>query len=128
MTDAARLAATERVDRMLGSLSKYRVEDRIYELAEGVRLGLRASRHGDAIYVLKVKTEARQRGLGRATEALEFLCSTADEHGVELFLEVEPFGTDGLDKAALVAWYARFGFRGEPDEMIREPRRDEGGE
>ena len=36
--------------------------------------------------------------------------------------EVEPFDTGGLDSAALVKWYWSFGFRGLPDEMIREPR------
>ncbi len=45
----------------------------------------------------------------------------ADEHGVAIVLEVDAFDEDGLDNQQLADWYWRFGFRGTPDEMVREP-------
>ena len=52
---------------------------------------------------------------------MQRVCLAADEHGVELFLGVEPFGEGGLEEEDLVAWYWGFGFRGDKDEMIRRP-------
>ena len=53
--------------------------------------------------------------------SLERLCEYADRHDVVLFLEVETFYPGGLDEAPLLAWYRRFGFQGDRQEMIREP-------
>ena len=113
---------TENVEQVLEALERFRVDDRVYELVEGCRVGLRASLSGDAIYLMKILSDGRTRGEGNASETLEQLCEHADRHDVVLFLEVETFEPGGLDEAALLAWYARFGFCGDREEMIREPR------
>ena len=57
---------------------------------------------------------------------LEQVCALADEHGVELVLEVESLDEeDAMTREELGEWYWRFGFRGKLDEMIREPRQSE---
>lgn len=114
---------TVEVEEMLDALSPFCVGPNVYELMSGVRIGLRASRVGDAIYLMKIETHPFVREQGRGNQAMEELCRAADEHGVELFLEVEPFGESGLGEADLVAWYWGFRFRGDKGEMIREPRR-----
>ena len=106
---------------MLQSLEVYRVEDRVYELVEGVQVGLRPTRPSDAVYIIKISTERQSRAKGAATEVLKLICEAADEHRVELVLTVEPFDAGGLDTETLVAWYKGLGFEGDAGEMIRHP-------
>ena len=92
----------------------------MYSFVEGVTVGLRPSRAGDAaVYIMKIRSTIRNEG--RASETVDQICEFADDSAVELFLEVEE--NDGLSAQALADWYYRRGFRGDLTEMIREPRR-----
>ncbi len=113
------------VAKMIATLEPYRVDEHIFEWLKGVTFGLRPNQTGDSLYFMKIKTSKAQRGLGMASETLSFLCRTADEYDVVLFLIIEEFDDGGLNEDALAAWYERHGFHGDPGEMIREPRSDE---
>jgi GNAT superfamily N-acetyltransferase len=89
----------------------------VYSFVEGVEVGLRPSRKGDSVYVLKIRSRPDVRGQGLASETLKAICTKADQHGVDLFLEVEE--SDGLSSADLSDWYWRYGFRGNLQEMVR---------
>ena len=45
-----------------------------------------------------------------ATALMNFICQEADANGITLLLIARPYGEDGPDEDALVAWYERFGF------------------
>ncbi len=89
----------------------------VYSFVDGVEIGLRSSRPGDAVYIMKIRSS--DRGSGLASETLTQVCQIADSNEVTLFLEVEE--DDGLTSKELADWYWRFGFRGDLTEMIREP-------
>ena len=100
------------------AISNYSVEENVYSFVEGVTVGLRPSRVGDAVYIMKIRsTEPNE---GRASQTLDQICEFADDSAVELFLEVEE--DDGLNAQELADWYYRRGFRGDLTEMIREPK------
>ena len=107
---------------LVDALKPYCEGENVFELVDGVRMGLRPAQVGEALYVMKVRSEPDQRGKGTASGAMEMLCEMADEHSVELFLEVEPFDGSGPETPVLLAWYARVGFKGDAAEMVREPR------
>ena len=113
----------DRVNGMIQSLDEYQVSPDVYEFVDGVQIGLRPSRTGSAIYIMKIKTELGQRNRRAASVAMQVLCAEADAHQVEMFLEAEPFGdVEGPDVGGLTEWYRRFGFVGDAREMLREPR------
>jgi len=97
---------------------------------DGSSASLRKSRCGNSVYLMKITTRPEMRGNGHASQLLGMICDAADVHGIELFLEAEWFpafdedADAGLTIEALADWYWRFGFRGDPDELIREPRRN----
>ena len=70
---------------MFDTLESFCVEAGIYELVEGVRIGLRPSQTGNEIYVMKVSTNLVFRQQGRGSGAMDELCRIADEHRVELW-------------------------------------------
>lgn len=109
------------IDAMLTAL-QCDPDDRVHIVSgDGCKASLRRSRTGDALYLMKIATDARSRGQGNASALLGAICEAADEHSVTMFLEVECQEGSGLDAAQLVDWYWRHGFRGTPAEMIREP-------
>jgi len=94
-------------------------------------------RSADRIWRGKVMIEARpfdkrihisdilslERGQKNASQALQWLCSLADKHGVGMSLVPKAHGTDGLDDAQLRAWYIRYGFQPHMgSKLVREPR------
>lgn len=108
----------EMVEEFFKEIEPFEVESNVYGFAEGVMIGLRPSRVGDAVYVMKIVSQ--DRGEGQASYVLDAICEMADRHSVVLFLEVEV--GDGLTRGQLAEWYWRKGFRGDFTEMIREPR------
>jgi hypothetical protein len=109
------------IDVFFAEIEELKVAPNVYRFNEGVSVGLRSSRAGDAVYLMKITTDLLNRGQGRASETLSSICNLADQCGVTLFLEVEKFGL-GLDESDLAEWYWRFGFRGDLTEMVREPQ------
>ncbi len=95
----------------------------VYEFVDGVEVGLRPSKSGDSVYVMKIRSRGDMRGQGLASATLQTVCAIADECGVDLFLEVEE--SDGLSSTELSDWYWRHGFRGNRLEMIRQHKRDD---
>lgn len=96
------------------------------------------------VSIVSIWSEVERRK-GYATKALARLCAVADAQGVALTLEPCPlrYDTDtspgqysdpqadrletmndlGLDKAQLIAWYAKHGFEAlEDGDMLRKPR------
>lgn len=64
-----------------------------------------------------------ERGQKHASQALQWLCSLADKHGVALSLVPKAHGEGGLDDAQLRAWYIRHGFQPHMgSKLVREPR------
>lgn len=64
------------------------------------------------------------RGAGHASFVLKRICTLADQHRVALDLFPVPCGQGGLGVDALIAWYKRYGFRGDEDVgMVRQPQR-----
>ena len=92
----------ENVNRMLSELEPYRLDGHAYSLVPGTSVGLRASLAGDAVYIMKIRTEAERRGRGGASKTLQRLCDLADQCGTVLFLEVEE--SDGLTSQQLADW------------------------
>ena len=88
---SAKLPIEETVKEMLEQLAEYRMMEHVYEFAGGVRIGLRPTLAGDAIYVMKIHTALQSRGEGAASDALTLICDLADQNSVTLCLEVEPF-------------------------------------
>ena len=103
----------------------YIAAENVYSFVEGVTVGLRPSRVGDAVYIMKIRSTVRNEG--RASKTLDQICEFADDSAVELFLEVKLFlgveEDDGLSAQELADWYHSRGFRGDRTEMIREPKR-----
>lgn len=97
------------------TLQDYATGNSVYSLVDGVEIGLRPSKVGEAVYIMKIRSS--QRGEGRASYALQALCKLADEYQLDLFLEVEQ--SDGLNSEQLAEWYWRYGFRGNLKEMVR---------
>jgi hypothetical protein len=64
-----------------------------------------------------------ERGRGDASRVLQKMCDIADKHQVYMGLGASPFGkTKGLNKAQLIAWYKRYGFKKvDYDTMERPP-------
>ena len=96
---------------------EFQVDESVYSFVDSVEIGLKPSRAGDAVYIMRIRSN--DRGKGSASETLGIVCDMADEFEVDLFLEVE--ADDGLSAEQLAEWYWRFGFRGRLDEMIRHP-------
>ncbi len=109
------------VAEFLGRLAQFRIDDRVYQMCGDARVGIRPSRAGDEIHIMKISTPPKRQGQGEASQTLDEICGLADELGVTLFLEVERFGDGGLAEGELLDWYWRRGFRGDAQEMIREP-------
>lgn len=71
---------------------------------------------------------SRRRGNGEAKEVLETICAYADDHGLDLDLDVNAYGDDnGLPNGALVKFYYKFQFEvtpfdGFPVQMVRHHR------
>ncbi len=75
-----------------------------------------------------VPVESRRRGYG--SQLMEQVCEDADDDGVTLTLEPQPY-TNSMSVDQLIAWYAKFGFH--PDNvnigaLAREPRPAEEGQ
>jgi len=104
--------------QFLNEVSEFQTRENVYSFVDGVEIGLRISRAGDCIYILKIHSSIRGEGLASGT--LREVCSIADNLGVTLFLEVEE--SDGLTKKELGDWYWRFGFRGDYSMMERGPK------
>ena len=71
---------------------------------------------------IEVPAEFRGQGYGR--QLMDELTLEADEHGIVLFVSVDPYHDSPLDQAALRAWYERNGFvefQAEPLLMARMP-------
>ena len=55
--------------------------------------------------------QSKSRKQGFASLTLQQLCTLADQFGVTIVLEIQPFGKRGLSATKLKDWYIRFGFR-----------------
>ena len=54
-TGTQRKSDADRVNRMIQALDEYRVSPDVYEVVDGVQIGLRPSRAGNAIYIMKIR-------------------------------------------------------------------------
>lgn len=91
----------DNVEQMMQELKdRFPTEGRVFEFPGGVQVGLRPTLVGDAIYLMKIKTAYADRGCGSASDALREICDIADQHGVILVLEVEPWDSSGLRSLA----------------------------
>jgi len=97
------------------AIEDFKVTQNVYSFVGSVQIGLRPSRAGDSVYILKIRSN--DRGKGFASETLRIVCSFADDHKLDIFLEIE--ASDGMTERELMDWYWRFGFRGSTTEMIR---------
>lgn len=85
-------------------------------VASHLRDGLRE------VSFIEVPAEFRGQGYGR--QLMDALTLEADEHGIVLFVAVDPYHDSPLDQSALRAWYERNGFvefQAEPLLMARMP-------
>jgi GNAT superfamily N-acetyltransferase len=75
--------------------------------------------------VIDVFVPVASRNQGFATTLMHSICREADDHGITLFLKVEPFGDTELSADMLAGWYANsFGFaliQKDPPLMARMP-------
>lgn len=88
----------------------------------GAIVSMRRARVGESVYLMHIRTDRNQQGRGHASELLAEICKAADRNGVCLFLEVEKGDNGNLSESQLLDWYWRLGFRGEREEMVREPQ------
>ena len=63
--------------------------------------------------VNRLNVPRHQQGMGYGKRLIQRVCKAADDEGVTLRLNVNPYGS--LDRDALVAWYERYGFVVEED-------------
>ncbi len=64
-------------------------------------------------------------GQGHGSRMLRALCDLADRHGIEIQMNVTPFGRKPypMTRDQLHAWYLRHGFEGTKKRMARKPLR-----
>lgn len=126
MPNATNGERTEAVDRMFEELEAEPHTTRpgaVIVRNGGAIASMRPARAGgDSVYLMHIRTDRNQRGKGHASELLAAICEGADRNGVCLFLEVEKGDGGNLSESQLMNWYWRFGFSGEREEMVREPR------
>jgi hypothetical protein len=67
------------------------------------------SKFDKSLWISSIRTV--ESGQGNASRVLDKICAIADEHGVRIRLDAKPFGSGGLSKANLTAWYKRHGFK-----------------
>jgi GNAT superfamily N-acetyltransferase len=61
--------------------------------------------------VIGVLVPADKRGQGYATTLMHKICREADDHGLTLFIKVEPFDNEPMTMEKLTDWYgSSFGF------------------
>lgn len=82
---------------------------------------MRRSIAGDAVCITLIRTDSGYHGQGYASELLTSICNAADNLGVTLLLDVERQDASEMAGQELADWYWRYGFRGVPSEMLREP-------
>lgn len=71
-----------------------------------------ANRDSDVVVIVSFWITKAKRGQGHASRVLRALCEAADAKGIRLQLEAHAYGgADTLNTPALVAWYARYGFK-----------------
>lgn len=81
----------------------------------------------DYLVLMRIETDPASRGRGEASQALEWLKTLCDRHGVTLLGQANVDEAGGLEQTALLDWYARHGFeidtsrRGRP--LVWYPRR-----
>ena len=115
----------ESIDQMFEELEVERETDRegvVIVRNSGAIASMRRARVGESVYLMLIRTDRNQQGRGHASELLAEICNAADRNGVCLFLEVEKGDDGNLSESQLMDWYWRFGFRGEREEMVREPQ------
>ena len=105
------------IAKFFDEIEQFKIETNVYSFVSGVVVGLRPSKTGDCVYLMKIRSTDRGKGL--ASETLAAICDIADQFAIDLFLEVEE--SDGMSVSQLAEWYWRFGFRGTTSEMIRKP-------
>jgi len=75
--------------------------------------------------VTGVLVPADKRGQGYGTSLMHKICREADDHGLTLFIKVEPFESEPMDLEKLTDWYGNtFGFaviQAKPRLMARMP-------
>lgn len=81
-------------------------------------LVIRPTHNADGVYLQGVFTSPPDRQVGCGNSAMQWLCELADRHQIDICLTVESL-PENIDW--LLAWYWQLGFRGDVDEMIREP-------
>lgn len=75
----------------------------------------------NAIHLNSIRT--LQPNSGEASKALKVVTDMADANGIPLYLYANPYGTGGLNKKQLIAWYKRNGFIDTGDGyMTRDPK------
>ena len=67
------------------AISDYSVAEKVYSFVEGVTVGLRQSRVGDAVYIMKIRSTVPNKG--RASETLDQICEFADDSAVALNID-----------------------------------------
>jgi predicted GNAT family acetyltransferase len=90
----------------------------------GFNTSVPAHMRGGLLEVTHVFTPEQHRGKGYASLLMQKVCSEADEAGKVLLLMPKPYDEGGLDREALIAWYALFGFNAiqtSPVLMARKP-------
>jgi GNAT superfamily N-acetyltransferase len=81
--------------------------------------------HGKVREVMGVLVPDDKRHQGYGTTLMHKVCREADDHGLTLFLKVQPFDSEPMDVEKLTDWYGKtFGFaviQAEPRLMARMP-------
>jgi hypothetical protein len=103
------------VAKFFDEIEQFKIEENVYSFIDGVQVGMRPSKTGDSVYLMKIRST--DRGKGKASQTLILVCENADRFSIDLFLEIE--ASDGMSADQLAEWYWRFGFRGTTTEMIR---------
>ena len=91
----------------------FRPEGMDFALAPIVTTQIRRFTESDepVIWFDEIETD-RGRGLGLASRTLRIIGDLADAHGVSVWLQAAPFGSDkGLARKSLRDWYARYGWK-----------------
>lgn len=74
--------------------------------------------------ITHMRCDPDHRGRGCASLLMQRVCNEADQARKVLMLHPQPYADSPLDEAALIEWYARFGFdliQTQPEPLMARP-------
>jgi predicted GNAT family N-acyltransferase len=77
--------------------------------------------YGEGYIITRINVPVQHRGKGLGSDLLRKCCKVADEHNIDLWLEI--MASDGPAHDDLEAWYLRHGFKNLGSIYHRKPNK-----